>query len=151
MRACPTPATLLPIAISCISPHYTLLNLRIDRVLSQGCIFNTNSSGGELALILTQNNWRTLGRTVATFYPSRALRKNYCNEWPESLFRTCVTHSRSSSSHLYLSVKTGRWGAVVTAFVTRSNIKNGFDWGLTRLMARSTSIQPIRLKARLRG
>jgi hypothetical protein len=34
----------------------TLLNRLIDWVLNQGTIFNTNSSGGELALILTQNN-----------------------------------------------------------------------------------------------
>jgi beta-glucanase (GH16 family) len=28
----------------------------------------------------------------------------------------------------YSSVKTGRWGGVVTAFITMSNIKDEIDW-----------------------
>jgi len=61
---------------------------------------NTNSSGGELAMILTENNGGT--RLSSTRY----------------------VHYGTISAIL----KTGRWGGVVTAFITMSDVKDEIDW-----------------------
>ncbi|KAI0300140.1 glycoside hydrolase family 16 protein, partial [Multifurca ochricompacta] len=71
-----------------------------DWVLNKGDIFNTNSSGGELALVLTQNNGGT--RISSTRY---------------------VHYGKITAT-----MKTGRWNGVVTAFITMSNIKDEIDW-----------------------
>lgn len=61
---------------------------------------NTNSSGGELALLLTETNGGT--RISSTRY----------------LHYGKVT----------ATLKTGKWGGVVTAFITMSDIKDEIDW-----------------------
>jgi beta-glucanase (GH16 family) len=61
---------------------------------------NTNSSGGELALLLTQGNGGT--RLSSTRY----------------------VHYGTITARL----KTGRWAGVVTAFITMSDIKDEIDW-----------------------
>ncbi|KAI0266518.1 glycoside hydrolase family 16 protein [Gloeopeniophorella convolvens] len=71
-----------------------------DWVLNSGNIINTNSSGGELALLLTETNGGT--RISSTRYLHYG--------------RVTVT------------MKTGRWNGVVTAFITMSNIKDEIDW-----------------------
>ncbi|KIY73018.1 glycoside hydrolase family 16 protein, partial [Cylindrobasidium torrendii FP15055 ss-10] len=71
-----------------------------DWVVDKGAIFNTNSSGGELALVLTEANGGT--RISSTRY----------------------VHYGSITATL----KTGRWGGVVTAFITMSDIKDEIDW-----------------------
>ncbi|KAI0251080.1 concanavalin A-like lectin/glucanase domain-containing protein [Lactifluus subvellereus] len=71
-----------------------------DWVVNQGTIFNTNSSGGELALVLTQNNGGT--RISSTRY---------------------VHYGKITAT-----MKTGRWSGVVTAFITMSGIKDEIDW-----------------------
>lgn len=71
-----------------------------DWTLDKGNIINTNSSGGELALLLTQNNGGT--RISSTRY----------------------LHYGTVTARL----KTGRWGGVVTAFITMSDIKDEIDW-----------------------
>ena len=60
----PTPAHSMAMLVPMVSrylAYWSSLSLtrRIDWVLNQGTIFNTNYSGGELALILTQNNGGT--------------------------------------------------------------------------------------------
>jgi len=100
----------------------TSLNRRIDWVLNQGTIFNTNSSGGELALILTQNNGGThISSTRYVHYGKITATR-------ARVFRTCALRI-SCTAVFYSSVKTGRWGGVVTAFITMSNIKDEIDWG----------------------
>ncbi|KAH9975320.1 glycoside hydrolase family 16 protein [Lactifluus volemus] len=71
-----------------------------DWVLNRGNIFNTNSSGGELALILTKDNGGT--RISSTHY---------------------VHYGKITAT-----MKTGRWDGVVTAFITMSGIKDEIDW-----------------------
>ncbi|KAH9061138.1 glycoside hydrolase family 16 protein [Lactarius vividus] len=71
-----------------------------DWVLNQGDISNTNSSGGELVLMLTRNNGGT--RISSTRY---------------------VHYGKITAM-----MKTGRWNGVVTAFITMSNIKDEIDW-----------------------
>ncbi|RDB29724.1 putative glycosidase crf2 [Hypsizygus marmoreus] len=71
-----------------------------DWVVDKGSIFNTNSSGGELAMLLTETNGGT--RLSSTRY----------------LHYGTVT----------AKMKTGRWGGVVTAFITMSDIKDEIDW-----------------------
>ncbi|KAJ3772042.1 glycoside hydrolase family 16 protein [Lentinula raphanica] len=71
-----------------------------DWVVDKGSIINTNSSGGELGLILTETNGGT--RLSSTRY----------------------VHYGTISAKL----KTGRWPGVVTAFITMSNIKDEIDW-----------------------
>ncbi|KAI3605291.1 cell wall glucanase [Moniliophthora roreri] len=71
-----------------------------DWVVDKGSIMNTNSSGGELALLLTQTNGGT--RISSTRY---------------------VHYGKITAS-----LKTGRWGGVVTAFITMSDIKDEIDW-----------------------
>lgn len=61
---------------------------------------NTNSSGGELALLLTQENGGT--RVSSTRY----------------------IHYGTVTARM----KSGRWGGVVTAFITMSDIKDEIDW-----------------------
>ncbi|KAF8259999.1 hypothetical protein EI94DRAFT_1773804 [Lactarius quietus] len=64
-------------------------------------IANTNSSGGELALMLTHNNGGT--RISPTRY----------------------AYQRKITA---ISTQTNRWNGVVTAFITMSNIKDEIDW-----------------------
>ncbi|KAI0049209.1 glycoside hydrolase family 16 protein [Auriscalpium vulgare] len=71
-----------------------------DWVLNSGNIMNTNTSGGELALLLTETNGGT--RVSSTRY----------------------VHYGTITAKL----KTGRWGGVVTAFITMSNVKDEIDW-----------------------
>ncbi|EKM57978.1 glycoside hydrolase family 16 protein [Phanerochaete carnosa HHB-10118-sp] len=71
-----------------------------DWTLDKGSIINTNSSGGELALLLTETNGGT--RLSSTRY----------------------LHYGTITARL----KTGRWGGVVTAFITMSDIKDEIDW-----------------------
>ncbi|KAI0346405.1 concanavalin A-like lectin/glucanase [Trametopsis cervina] len=71
-----------------------------DWVLDKGNILNTNASGGELGLLLTETNGGT--RLSSTRY----------------------VHYGKITTRL----KTGRWGGVVTAFITMSDIKDEIDW-----------------------
>jgi beta-glucanase (GH16 family) len=71
-----------------------------DWTLDKGTIMNTNSSGGELGLLLTQDNGG-----------SRISSTKYIH------YGTITT-----------TMKTGRWAGVVTAFITMSNIKDEIDW-----------------------
>ncbi|KAM6503356.1 glycoside hydrolase family 16 protein [Amanita muscaria] len=71
-----------------------------DWTLDKGNIINTNSSGGELAMLLTQSNGGT--RLSSTRY----------------------VHYGTITAKL----KTGRWAGVVTAFITMSDIKDEIDW-----------------------
>lgn len=71
-----------------------------DWTLDKGFIFNTNSSGGELAMILTETNGGT--RLSSTRY----------------------MHYGTTTAR----IKTGRWAGVVTAFITMSDIKDEIDW-----------------------
>lgn len=71
-----------------------------DWVVDKGNIMNTNSSGGELALLLTQTNGGTrLSSTRYVYYGT-----------------------------ITAKLKTGRWGGVVTAFITMSDVKDEIDW-----------------------
>ncbi|CAK5262054.1 unnamed protein product [Mycena citricolor] len=71
-----------------------------DWVVESGNIMNTNTSGGELVLILTETNGGT--RISSTRY----------------------FHYGQVSARL----KTGRWGGTVTAFITMSDVKDEIDW-----------------------
>ncbi|KAF8635468.1 hypothetical protein AX15_000441 [Amanita polypyramis BW_CC] len=71
-----------------------------DWVVDKGNIVNTNANGGELAMLLTQSNGGT--RLSSTRY----------------------VHYGTITAKL----KTGRWGGVVTAFITMSEIKDEIDW-----------------------
>jgi len=71
-----------------------------DFVVDNGNIMNTNSSGGELAMLLTQANGGT--RLSSTRY----------------LHYGTVT----------ARMKTGRWAGIVTAFITMSDVKDEIDW-----------------------
>ncbi|KAH9171400.1 glycoside hydrolase family 16 protein [Lactarius sanguifluus] len=86
-----------------IHPNASLLDgypAAYDWVLNQGDISNTNSSGGELVLMLTRNNGGT--RISSTRYVHYGI--------------------------ITAMMKTGRWNGVVTAFVTMSDIKDEIDW-----------------------
>ncbi|TCD63486.1 hypothetical protein EIP91_005345 [Steccherinum ochraceum] len=71
-----------------------------DWTVDKGNVINTNSSGGELGLILTEANGGT--RLSSTRY---------------------VHYGKITAR-----IKTGRWGGVVTAFITMSDIKDEIDW-----------------------
>jgi beta-glucanase (GH16 family) len=71
-----------------------------DWTLDKGNIMNTNSSGGELALLLTEANGGT--RISSTRY----------------------VHYGKITARL----KTGQWAGVVTAFITMSDIRDEIDW-----------------------
>ncbi|KAF8587806.1 glycoside hydrolase family 16 protein [Ramaria rubella] len=71
-----------------------------DWILDKGDITNTNNNGGELALILTKTNGGT--RVSSTRY----------------------IHYGTVTARL----KTGRWGGVVSAFITMSGAKDEIDW-----------------------
>ncbi|KAJ8507677.1 hypothetical protein ONZ45_g9967 [Pleurotus djamor] len=71
-----------------------------DWVVDKGNIMNTNSSGGELALLLTKENGGT------------------------RISSTRHVHYGTITARL----KTGRWGGVVVAFITMSGIKDEIDW-----------------------
>ncbi|KAJ6557946.1 glycoside hydrolase family 16 protein [Mycena capillaripes] len=71
-----------------------------DFIVESGNIMNTNTSGGELAMLLTQDNGGT--RLSSTRY----------------LHYGTVT----------ARMKTGRWAGIVTAFITMSNVKDEIDW-----------------------
>jgi beta-glucanase (GH16 family) len=71
-----------------------------DWVLDKGNIVNTNSSGGELEMILTESNGGT--RLSSTRY----------------------VHYGTITAR----VKTSHWAGVVTAFITMSSIKDEIDW-----------------------
>ncbi|KAJ7665972.1 glycoside hydrolase family 16 protein [Mycena polygramma] len=71
-----------------------------DFIVESGNIMNTNTSGGELALLLTQENGGT--RISSTRY----------------LHYGTVT----------ATMKTGRWAGIVTAFITMSDVKDEIDW-----------------------
>ena len=95
------------------------MTLHPDWVLNRGNISNTNSSGGELALMLTKNNGGT--RISSTHYVHYG--KITAISTQEFIF---VPDARSTNS-FYL-VKTGRWNGVVTAFIAMSNIMDEIDW-----------------------
>ncbi|KAI0743192.1 concanavalin A-like lectin/glucanase domain-containing protein [Irpex lacteus] len=80
--------------------HYDGNATAFDWVLDKGDILNTNSSGGELGMLLTEANGGT--RLSSTRY----------------------VHYGTITARL----KTGRWGGVVTAFITMSDIKDEIDW-----------------------
>ncbi|KAI0087408.1 concanavalin A-like lectin/glucanase domain-containing protein [Irpex rosettiformis] len=80
--------------------HYDGNATAFDWVLDKGDIMNTNSSGGELGMLLTETNGGT--RISSTRY----------------------VHYGAISAR----IKTGRWGGVVTAFITMSDIKDEIDW-----------------------
>ena len=146
--------------------RFRSLNCCADWVLNQGTIFNTNSSGGELALVLTQNNGGT--RISSTRYV------HYGKITATSALLVPLNFPfEINESPVFLSVKTGRWNGVVTAFITMSGIKDEIDWefpgadtttGQTNFFwqgnvrefssngvcRRLTYGQPIRLKAKLR-
>jgi len=82
------------------STYYTGNATEYDWTVDQGQIINTNSSGGELALTLTQAGGGT--RVSSTRY----------------------VHYGTITARL----KTGRWGGVVTAFITMSSVKDEIDW-----------------------
>jgi beta-glucanase (GH16 family) len=82
------------------STYYTGNATEYDWTIDEGQIINTNSSGGEMALILTETNGGT--RVSSTRY----------------------VHYATITTRL----KTGRWAGVVTAFITMSNIKDEIDW-----------------------
>jgi len=82
------------------STFYTGNATKYDWTVDQGQVINTNSSGGELALTLTQQNGGT--RVSSTRY----------------------IHYGTVTTRL----KTGRWAGVVTAFITMSSIKDEIDW-----------------------
>ncbi|KAF7351382.1 Glycoside hydrolase family 16 protein [Mycena sanguinolenta] len=71
-----------------------------DFVVDNGNIMNTNTSGGELVMLLTQENGGT--RLSSTRY-----------------FHYGTVTAR---------MKTGRWAGIVTAFITMSNVKDEIDW-----------------------
>ncbi|EIN08533.1 glycoside hydrolase family 16 protein [Punctularia strigosozonata HHB-11173 SS5] len=71
-----------------------------DFIVDKGNIMNTNQSGGELAMLLTEDNGGT--RLSSTRY---------------------MQYGTVSAK-----LKTGRWGGVVTAFITMSNIRDEIDW-----------------------
>jgi len=71
-----------------------------DWVVNQGNIMNTNTSGGELALLLTENNGGT--RVSSTRY----------------LHYGTIT----------ATLKASHWQGVVTAFITMSGVKDEIDW-----------------------
>ncbi|KII87844.1 glycoside hydrolase family 16 protein [Plicaturopsis crispa FD-325 SS-3] len=71
-----------------------------DWVVDKGNIMNTNTSGGELVLLLTEDNGGT--RLSSTRY----------------------MHYGTVTARM----KTGRWVGVVTAFITMSSIKDEIDW-----------------------
>ncbi|THU87755.1 glycoside hydrolase family 16 protein [Dendrothele bispora CBS 962.96] len=71
-----------------------------DWVVDKGNIMNTNSSGGELAMLLTETNGGT--RLSSTRY---------------------IHYGKVTAT-----MKTGKWGGVVTAFITMSDIKDEIDW-----------------------
>lgn len=82
------------------STYYTGNATEYDWTVDQGQIINTNSSGGEMALTLTQAGGGS--RVSSTQY----------------------VHYGTITTRL----KTGRWAGVVTAFITMSNIKDEIDW-----------------------
>ncbi|KAF5389585.1 hypothetical protein D9757_004084 [Collybiopsis confluens] len=84
------------LSFSSLDEHSSQTNLAPDWVVDKGSIINTNSSGGELGLILTETNGGT--RLSSTRYVH---------------YGTITT-----------KLKTGRWAGVVTAFITMSNIKD---------------------------
>jgi len=71
-----------------------------DWVVDKGNIMNTNTSGGELALLLTKENGGT--RISSTRY----------------------LHYGTVTARL----KAGRWGGIVVAAITMSDIKDEIDW-----------------------
>ncbi|GBE83780.1 concanavalin A-like lectin/glucanase domain-containing protein [Sparassis latifolia] len=71
-----------------------------DLVVNQGNIMNMNTSGGELAMLLTESNGGT------------------------RLSTTTYVHYGQMTARL----TTGRWAGVVTAFITMSDIKDEIDW-----------------------
>ncbi|KAI0031341.1 glycoside hydrolase family 16 protein [Vararia minispora EC-137] len=71
-----------------------------DWVVNQGNVMNTNSSGGELALLLTESNGGT--RISSTRY----------------------VHYGTITA----TMKATKWTGVVTAFITMSGIKDEIDW-----------------------
>jgi len=71
-----------------------------DWVVNSGNIMNTNTSGGELALLLTQDNNGT--RISSTRYVHYAT--------------------------ITATLKASRWAGVVTAFITMSGVKDEIDW-----------------------
>jgi len=82
------------------STYYNGDASQYDWVVDKGNIMNTNSSGGELALLLTQSNGGT--RLSSTRY----------------------VHYGT----LTATLKSGRWGGVVATFITMSGIKDEIDW-----------------------
>lgn len=91
-----------------------------DWTLDKGTIINTNSSGGELALLLTETNGGT--RLSSTRY------LHYGTVTARSTSRSYLPVHRRTSELIRCVVKTGRWGGVVTAFITMSDIKDEIDW-----------------------
>lgn len=87
-----------------------------------GNMLNTNASGGELALLLTENNGGSrISSTRYLHYGTVTARSKH----PRS---TSHREHRSTTSPFLSSVKTGRWGGVVTAFITMSAVRDEIDW-----------------------
>ncbi|OBZ67523.1 putative glycosidase crf2 [Grifola frondosa] len=93
-----------------------------DWVVNSGSIINTNSSGGELAMILTESNGGTrLSSTRYVHYGKITTRRTYC-------FSISLRLDETTNADHSTTVKSGRWGGVVTAFITMSDIKDEIDW-----------------------
>jgi len=80
--------------------HYDGNATEFDFVVDKGTIINTGANGGELVMTLTEENGGT------------------------RLSTTRYLHYGTVTARL----KTGRWGGVVTAFITMSNVKDEIDW-----------------------
>lgn len=84
-----------------------------------GNMMNTNTSGGELALLLTQNNGGS--RISSTRYLHYGTVTARCK-------RPCSTPDRPTLNRIVFPVKSGRWGGVVSAFITMSAVRDEVDW-----------------------
>jgi hypothetical protein len=81
------------------------------------------NNGGELGLLLTQQNGGTrLSSTRYVHYGTITARR-------ESTFSSLSGPLPPNLiTFINITVKTGRWGGVVTAFITMSDIKDEIDW-----------------------
>lgn len=91
----------------------------VDWAVDKGNIMNTNTSGRELALLLTQDNGGTkISSTRYIHYGTVTARSKRL--FPSPIEIETQPHP--------VPVKTGRWGGVVTAFITMSSVKDEIDW-----------------------
>ncbi|KAJ6614618.1 glycoside hydrolase family 16 protein [Mycena sp. CBHHK59/15] len=80
--------------------YYTGNASEYDFIVNNGNIMNTNSSGGELAMLLTEANGGTRLSSTRYFH-----------------YGTVTA-----------TMKTGRWAGIVTAFIAMSDVKDEIDW-----------------------